>query len=392
MKCLIWFEKKKLRNIGGSSGYLWNLEEYLNTFNKDEIIFEFKKKKKRRFKLYRSIIKRFYKGVEKEKKLLELSLKSDENININYLNEFDYIHFHTTLDIYKNKDFLNRFKGKIILTSHSPQLSSEENLDNLEIKIKNTLDEKFIKEYKEYDYFAFERADYIIFPCKEAMEPYLKDLRIKKIIENKMNKILFVPTGIKNQIIKKDKMYLKNKFNIPKDAYVVTYIGRHNKIKGYDIITEFGKNILNKYKNVYFIIAGKQDGKIPCPIDKRWIECGWTSEGINIMRNCDLFILPNRETYFDLIFLELLNQNTTILCSDTGGNKFFKKYKSDKIFYFKSENINDMLKKFEDIYMNKEKIELSKDNEKLFEKYFTVNCFGENYIKALLEIEENEKI
>lgn len=394
MKILIWLEKNEVKNTGGPSGYLWNLEKYLKIYNNENMIFEFKKKgkkKKKRFKLYRSIIKRFYNGIRRVEKLLNLKLKSDENIDINYLNSFDYIHFHSTLDIYKNKKFLNKFKGKVILTSHSPQLSSEEVLDKLEDNIRKNLEKKFIEKYKRYDYFAFERADYIIFPCKEAMEPYLKDLRIKNILENKFNKILFVPTGINGQIIKKDKNYFKEKFKIPENAYVITYIGRHNKIKGYDIMIEFGRQLLNKYEDIYFIIAGQQDGKIPSPINNRWIECGWTSEGLNIIKNCDLFILPNRETYFDLIFLEALSQNTTILCSDTGGNKFFKKYKSNKIFYFKDNNINDAINNFKYIYSNKEKIELSQDNKKIFENYFTVNNFGKNYIKSLLEIDEREK-
>lgn len=243
--------------------------------------------------------------------------------------------------------------------------------------------EETLNKYKEYEYIAFNRADYIIFPCKEAIEPYIKDKRMKEILENKKIKYLLTGTEKKSEI--SDENYFNQKLNIPKGAFVVNYVGRHNEIKGYDILKEFAKKILEKYKNVYFVIAGKE-GPIEKLVHERWIECGWTTEGAKIMKNSDLFILPNRETYFDLIFLEALSLNCNILCSNTGGNKYFKKYESDKIIYFEKENITDMVNKFEYFYKNLKNIKSQNINREIFLKDFTVEKFGENYLKLMEEI------
>ena len=290
-------------------------------------------------------------------------------------------------------NFLHSINKIKVLTSHSPQLKSMEELEIIWDKKILEKEKNFIEKYKKYDYVAFEKADYIIFPCKEAMEPYEKDITMKKVLEKKMNekRRKFLLTGIEYKEIKRDDEYFYKKYNIPKESIVVTYIGRHNKIKGYDLLVKAGKILLEKYENLYFIIAGKEDERIGKVSHPRWKEIGWTEEGFNLMKNCDLFILPNRETYFDLIFLELLSQNTTILCSETGGNKYFKKYNSEKINFFESENINNLVVQFEKIYPKLKKLKENNSNEKIYFENFTVDIFGENYLKIMGEIlKENE--
>lgn len=389
MKVLIWKKEKDLGNCGGDTGYLWNLNFFLKKENIKEIEFIDEKFVKRdlikRLEKRKNEIKNFFESslVEKQKNELVYSLKRDMKINKEYLNKFDFIHFHSSKELYKNLENLKNINSKIILQSHSPELQSMENLEK-EIGLKNLeKDNKFIETYKEYDYESFKRADYIIFPCEEAMEPYLKDKKMKEILDEKREKINFIPTGLIEKYEIKNDEYFYKKYNIPKDATVISYIGRHNKIKGYDLLVKVGEKILKKYKDIYFVIAGKEDNDIPKPSNSRWIECGWTNEGLKIMRNSDLFILPNRETYFDLIFLELLSQNTTILCSYTGGNKYFEKYKSNKIRFFERENTNDLIKKIDELYPLLKKLKKEEDNLKIFKENFTIDEFGKNYLKLL---------
>ena len=73
------------------------------------------------------------------------------------------------------------------------------------------------------------------------------------------------------------------------------------------IAKEFAEKILKEYKDIYFIIAGKESKEISPLKDSHWIEVGWTEEGKKIIKNSQLYILPNRETYFDLVFLEALS-------------------------------------------------------------------------------------
>ena len=397
MKILIWKEKEELKNQGGPSGYLYNLNSFFESNSINFIEYLEKDKVKRDFfrrmekKITKTINFIFLSKLERKKRSLLWNQKRESIIDENYLNKFDFIHFHETKQLYKNLEALKKCNAKIVLTSHSPELFSMEELE-YEIGIKNVeKDIEFIEKCKKYDYEAFKNADYIIFPCEEAMEPYTKDEKLKKILNTKRENIKFLLTGLNNKKIEKNEEYFYQKYNIPKGSKVIAYIGRHNEIKGYDLLVKAGEKILEKYKNVYFIIAGKDEGKIKKPNNERWIEIGWTKEGLNIMKNCDLFILPNRETYFDLVFLELLSQDTTILCSYTGGNKFFEKYRSNKIVFFEKENVENLVEKFEKIFSDLEKLKENGENFKIFKENFTIETFGKNYLKIFEEI-ENEKI
>lgn len=395
MKLLIWDRKKELKPVGGPTGYLYNLNIYFKKAKREEIFFIddyltntiFKNIEK----LKRSILKKkkfFYFGLNREIFNLFQELNLKVIIDKKWLNNYDIIHFHISKELYKNLKNIENIKSLIVLTSHCPQLATQEEFEaNPEYFSKFPLE--VLEKYKEYEYTAFKRADYLIFPCKEALEPYNKDSKMCELLKTK--KIKYLLTGIEEKKEAEDKEYFKNKYNIPENSIIISYVGRHNKIKGYDILKEFGKIILEKYKNVYFIVAGKEDNRIKKLEHERWIECGWTKEGAKIMKNSDLFILPNRETYFDLIFLEALSLNCNILCSNTGGNKYFKKYNSDKIIYFEKENITDMINKFEYFYKNLKSIKSQNTNREIFLKDFTVEKFGENYLKLMEEILQESK-
>ena len=164
----------------------------------------------------------------------------------------------------------------------------------------------------------------------------------------------------------------------------MSYIGRHNKVKGYDFLKELGIKVLEKYNDVVFVIGGEISGEILPIEDKNWVEFGWTKEGYNIIKNSDIFVLPNEKTYFDLILLEVLSMGTPVLLSETGGNKYFKKYDESGLFYFEKYNLNQALEKFDMAYKLWKNKKLSLEGEKnykIFEKDFTVNIFGENYAK-----------
>lgn len=388
-KVLIWMKKENIISKGGPAGYLYNLRKYFLENNEKNFFFLEKNYFRKKGKIRREFCKLFHKiFIKNEKKRLEYKVLNELNyknkLNKKELDKFSFIHFHVTKDLYECIDDLNEIKSKIILQSHSPQLSTIEELEDRGII--NKLGPNIVKKFKQIDYIAFQRADYIIFPCVEAMDPYLKDEEMKRILENKKESLKFLLTGIEKQEIKEERDYFKEKFNIPLGSLVISYIGRHNEIKGYDFLKRIGEKILEKYQNVYFVIAGQESERIPKLSHDRWIECGWTKEGLNIMKNCDLFILPNRETYFDLIFLELLSQNTTILCSDTGGNKFFKKYNSEKIIYFSSENIDNVIDKFDSIYSKLKDLKKKEDNYKIYKEDFTLEKFGKSYINLIKEL------
>lgn len=396
MKRILIWNDYPLGPVGGPSGYLYNLKSYIQEnniknidfLNNEEFIKKIEVKKEKSFEAIRKIIREFKKQLFKTKKLekrINKFYKLYEG-DYSFVNNYDIIHFHDVRSFYRAKNILKDFKGITLLSSHCPKTPAQEEIeDNIKMDYK-TFPKKLRERLEKIDQDSFRSADYLVFPCKEAQEPYEEDSNLKEILEKKYrnNKILYVPTGIPIKHIEKDKEFFSNKGIDVKDKFIVSYIGRHNKVKGYDFLKELGIKVLEKYNDVAFVIGGEISEDIP-PIDsKNWIEFGWTKEGYNIIKNSDMFVLPNEKTYFDLILLEVLSMGTPVLLSETGGNKYFKKYDENGLFYFEKYNLNQALEKFDMAYKLWKNKKLSLEGEKnykIFEKDFTVNTFGENYAK-----------
>ena len=385
-KVLIYMKEEDLKPVGGPRGYLYNLKKGLDGLNQKQINFiKAKSIKSRYHKIYDKlplIIKQYYREkikISSYKKLLDDTTPNKSSYSFE---QYEIIHFHSTTDMYKVKDTLKEYKGKVLLTSHTPKPN------HLEI-YEDSITEKERKKYGKYyeklnivDEYAFNRADYIIFPCEEAEEPYYNRWeKYEEIKEKKKDKYRYILTGIQKCKINTNKEEIRKKYNIPEDAFVISYIGRHNEVKGYDLLKEIGEEILNN-KNVYILVAGNE-GPLYAIKNKKWIEVGWTNDPYSIIASSDLFILPNKETYFDLVLLEVLSLGVPVLMSQTGGNKYFNKFDSKGIKYFK--NKNEAVEKIKEI-INLDKIELKKigkNNKKIFEENFTCETFAKNYIELI---------
>ena len=258
---------------------------------------------------------------------------------------------------------------------------SKEILDSIsdfEKKVCGFIYDKLIK----MDEYAFNNSDYLIFPCEEAEEPYYHTWKeYKKIKEKNKQKYRYLLTGIQECQIKIDKRDIRKKYNIPQDAFVISYVGRHNAIKGYDLFTEICSSVI-KEQNVYVLVAGTE-GPIMGLQDEKWIRVGWTKDPHSIINASDVFILPNRETYFDLILLEVLSIGKIIIASYTGGNKYFNNQKYGGIFLYNSiSQATNEINKIKNM-SKKERQQLEKSNHTVYETEFSAKIFAENYIKLL---------
>lgn len=133
------------------------------------------------------------------------------------------------------------------------------------------------------------------------------------------------------------------------------------------------------------IVAGKQ-GNIPAPQNPSWIEIGWTKNPYSIINSADIFILPNRETYFDIAMLEALSLGKIILATYTGGNKIFKifkKFKNAGIFYYTSpEEALQQLQYIKNLDATT-RLKLEKRNQEIFTENFTSEIFAKKYIELM---------
>lgn len=393
-KILIYFNEYHLKATGGPAGYLYNLKKGLERKKNTEICFiegedKNKSKKELLHKLPRAFQK-FYYFIARCKERNELISSKKQTTTVD-LNNYKIVHFHSTHSLYKCKDSLEDYKGKVILTSHSPKAYFLEKYEDAGLfKLEKHLLKKFYFEKMSLiDEYAFNHADIILFPCKEAEECYYNTWSKYSEIHKKNNfKYRYLPTGIDEVKIFESREKVREYYNIPQNAFVISYVGRHNETKGYRKLKEIGKNILNNYNNVYFLIGGKE-APIKGINNERWIEVGWTDKPHDLINASDLFILPNKETFFDLIFLEVLSLGKTMLVTNTGGNKYFKKFEDTGIYFYDYDNVNEAVMQIENI--RKINLKLSDiKNKELYNKYFTTEIFTQNYINLYKAIEEEK--
>ncbi|WP_292140082.1 glycosyltransferase family 4 protein [Butyrivibrio sp.] len=389
-KILIYRANNRLTPTGGPAGYLYNLREGLKTLEDEhiEVCFlpeeEANTSAKRHLKNY--FILRFildtnlYKAIKAyihTRKIIKSYSKQKVNFEC-----FDAVHFHTTTDLYRNKDALLNYTGKVILTPHSPEPLFEEYLEK--IGLFRIIDKSISKKLKEIDEYAFIRANYIVMPCGFADEAYYSFWEeYSDIKRKKSDNYRFLLTGIKERQIYCSRSEYRKEFNIPENAFVISYVGRHNFAKGYDRLLDLGKIILKKYENVFILIGGAE-APLKGLNHERWIETGWSDRPQDLINASDVFVLPNRETYFDIVLLEVLSLGIPIVASDTGGNKLFRGEVGVRLFEDKLSFIREIetiISEGKDIHSQ---VEIA--NKKLYRDFFNEKVFAKQYVKLVSEL------
>ena len=388
-KVLIYFNESDLKPVGGPAGYLYNLKQELERFNNTNIEF-IKDKPTKQYKIIKKLPKfilnigRFIRH-QKERKYLLGNSPKESKVD---LNKYDIVHFHSTFSMYRCKDSLKNYKGKVLLTTHSPQpMFLEKYNDGGLLNIEKKLFKKvYLVDFMKIDEYAFNRADYIIFPCKEAEEPYYNTWdKYKTIKEKNSYKYKYLPTGILEVFSKEDSLKYRKKLNIDSNEFVISYVGRHNITKGYNVLKDVGKTLLNE-DNITFLIGGKEE-PLKGLKNKKWIEIGWTNDPFSLINSSNIFILPNKNTYFDLIMLEVLSLGKVVVASNTGGNKYIKNLdNSDGVFLYNNiEELKIIIKQLKQLPKEElKKLEIK--NKLLFKQNFTVEKFYNNYINILENI------
>lgn len=93
-----------------------------------------------------------------------------------------------------------------------------------------------------------------------------QSIRQAMIEQNRINpdKILSIPTGIDTMTFCKeryDKEQMKTKYNLPKDALIISNLGVLRAMKRQDIFIKIAQEIFQKYPKAFFVIAGSGDGQ-----------------------------------------------------------------------------------------------------------------------------------
>lgn len=408
-KILIWDYEIPLKDSGGPSGYLNNIYSHLQIYHSSHGIYFLSDliespepslngniKSQARHKSIKTNVSRLI--PHKLKKVVQLFKHISSWKPCDCLpklrhpfeyKDFDIIHFHFSYHLYIFNNILRKgnFSGLFLLTTHCPQPLSHELIDVLSPF--GWLSNYFRPKLEKKERLAWEYADYFVFPVPDAINVYKSNKQLKDFIENNTSKFRFCPTGISENFPRKG-IDIRKSLNIPEDAFIVSYIGRHNEIKGYSELKIIGENVLNINKNIFFVVAGKEE-PIKGLKHERWIELGWINFGNELMEQSDLFILPNKDTYFDLIALEALRVGVPILMTSTGGNRYFeKKFKTSGLLFYPYGNNTMAEEMILEVYKKKYTHGLNSirnENRDLYSKCFTTKTFLSNYLKICNSIE-----
>ena len=223
---------------------------------------------------------------------------------------------------------------------------------------------------------------------------YLLSNCFKIIFNSNWSKKRFI-VGMKNDFINSEKLIVinqsakKNKLKINKEK-IITFVGKLNKSKGYDLFGEAIIKILDKYKNWKSIVAGDEPRDKINFFHKNLKKLGFVDHKrvINIYKKSSIAVVCSRwDEPFGRSSVEAAANGCAVIISNKGGlpetitnGIILKNLKSREIY-----------KEIENLIINKKKrIELQKLSLKNF--YLTHNYISKQIDKVRTEKLINKKI
>ena len=388
-KILIWDKGLVLRNSGGPSGYLWNLKQFLanNDVENDQIFFYTDVIECEDIKI--SLLDRCINALFRYLRLHTLASlytmyfahSKLSNKEICQIRNFDYIHIHNMSFMLRYGRQLKREGIKVIYTTHTPELMIDEVMYSSSVCIKK-IEKLFINRelFVSRELHAYKLADYIMFPVHGVQECYtLNSKKVQDFFKNAKN-IFFNPTAILDNDKKETESKILDQYCISPDSKIICYVGRHTTVKGYYYLKEIARVMLNKRNDIYFVIGGAQGASTPLN-HKNWIELGWVDTQ-QLLKEIDVFILPNKQTYFDIIALEVLRSGKALITTLTGGNKYFEQINNGGISFIPFDDASRACAIIESILLEDIHNRGNKCRN-LFLENFTFYHYVENYINQI---------
>lgn len=397
----VFYSEQILKRNGGPSTYLYNLREGMTKANINLIEFIIPNMDLVKYPLCFRMVNRLmgcwikYTQPIKKFGLLEKFIIWSRRKHLEYqyncwkelLNGKKMIHFHSIYDIY-GAVYYGKYQGVKILTMHAPEPIADEVVASLQEEYNTDYSFPRVREWElSIQEKACQMADAFIFPCQECEELYEKWPFFEK---NKGKKrIEYVYTGTIPTIVEKNSSIMREELGIPDDEVVFIYCGRHSKVKGYDLLLKAFESIDEK---VQVVCAGKINKEITYPDSENWHELGWREDMPDILSMGDILVLPNRNTYFDLVALEAMEKGKVILASNTGGNVALGKV-SEGVVLFHNEDVSDLQDAMKKLaYLGRKQLrEMGEINKGVYQYHFSPEVFAVNYCNTVNKLMDDFK-
>ncbi len=324
----------------------------------------------------------------------------------------------------KNNIIFGNTKSKNFLTPNYKNIL----LKNLSSKFKSSTNEyskKLIKEIniKKFDLIEIHNRPQIFFKLINKVQARfifyfhndpLSMKGSKTVIErlkllNNVERIIFVSEWTRKRFLNgiDDKLQIKTevvypsvrKQNITNKKKIITFVGKLNESKGYDIFKEAVIKILKIYPNWRAISIGEEERRSIYIKHKNHTELGFLNhkKTLNILNQSEIGVVPSRwEEPFGRTALEASSRGCATIISDRGGLKettdeaiILKKLDVRNLFNVIKKLINNpkLRKKIQNRSRNNVKHLITKNTKIIDEiRMSCVPIFNINYIKNKLKI------
>ncbi len=294
----------------------------------------------------------------------------------------DLVHVHSVSDVFYLKAMMG-YQGRIILTPHCPEETWREKVDALNSGLESSRSRFFMKALYSYvEKYAYNHVDGFVFPSQNAKEIYRS---FPGFAQNAHKPTRYVTTGCCDRRTSLSKEELRYKFSFQADDYVVTYIGRHNRVKGYDLLVD-AFSLLGD-DDIHVVCAGAL-GEISRPKSDSWVELGYIDNANELMEACDILVVPNRSAYFDLVIIEALSHGTVVVTTEVGGTKDIAG-KSEGIVCMKNISAEALAESIVEIRKRpvSELARMRESNRRLYEEECSLEAFALNYLREVSSLE-----
>jgi glycosyltransferase involved in cell wall biosynthesis len=215
-----------------------------------------------------------------------------------------------------------------------------------------------------------------------------KKIKERQDILNKCSNIIFVSKwvqkkffeGLNNKKSKKCSVIypaIKRLNKFPEKQNIITFVGKLNKSKGYDLAGEAVVNILKKYKNWKAVFAGNEEREKYNFTHKNLKIYKWLSHDkiLKLLKKSSICLVPSVwDEPFGRISMEASNYGNAVILSNKGGLSETSKYH----IKLKNLDVTNIVKEINNLILDKKK--LSNLQKKSF---FDYKIFIEKSVKNL---------
>jgi glycosyltransferase involved in cell wall biosynthesis len=184
---------------------------------------------------------------------------------------------------------------------------------------------------------------------------------------------------------------LKKELRLPSDCILAGSVGRLHEIKGHQYFVNAAAELVKKYRNIYFTIAG--DGaereslfsKInESGLSDRFFLLGTRTDIQNILSSIDIFVLPSLSEGTSLALLEAMSYGLPIVATNVGNNgKLVKNEKNG--FLIAPQSPGEISRSISRIIENAMFEIFRIENKQLVRESYSLDKMMQNYLELFPE-------